>query len=741
MDPQAAPVPIDTLLAQRAWVRLLARSLVRDDSAADDVAQDAWVAALAHPPKDEATSRGWFAVVVRNVARARGRSDARRVAREEAVARPETQPTADEVVAQAEIHRRVVEETMALAEPYRTTILLRYFEGLALGEIAARMSAPLETVRTRLRRAHEQLRERLGSLRDGDERAALLVLAAGTGGTAGSGGASQGQTAAWRVFMQVASAAALVAGLITTAVIVFDKLPPGPGGAGAGAAAVPPAPRARGGAPVPPVPARRDDGAAPAAPADDKSAPAPAPAKPTADPAGTLRLRIATDPAIPRSGDACALVATFENGGTGRVKFFVPELAGSEPFPAWRLVAEDGTAFVPASWVGQSMWQTGLQGSLVELGPGETWTCRTDVSDFSPVDAAGQVDDWHVRVPLRPGRYVVSATYGKSDHYVPWSDKAFEVTQHTVDDLWNGTVRSPEVAVQVEKAAVPTLTIDAPHEVVPGRAFVVEASIDNPGAKEMEFAGALVCRVSTKMNGSLVTYRPAPEDLTGGADAVTATGIRVPGGASVRLKFDLGRIGDFTSRDVKYVYVAATIETDPDAATLRSNALFRTVKPPPDASAAGLRLAASARRGANGEPLVEVTLRNAGTSALRVPRDLASPAAIRFVVRRRDVPPGESRLISISQGGGTRTSETVAWKIVAPSHEGPANGDDFVELLPGTSQTRAFDLSDAQNPPLPSGAYELTAVWLNFDRGARAGLADGAVVVGELAAEPVPLDR
>src|SRR5262245_45298112 len=182
----SAPVPIDTLLAQRQWVRALARSLVRDDSAADDVAQDAWVAALAYPPRDEATSQGWFAVVARNVARARRRSDARRALREEAVAQGEAQPAADEVVAQAEIHRRVVEETMALAEPYRTTVLLRYFEGLPLAEIATRMGAPLETVRTRLRRAHELLRERLHSVKEGDARAALLVLAASGDGAKGT---------------------------------------------------------------------------------------------------------------------------------------------------------------------------------------------------------------------------------------------------------------------------------------------------------------------------------------------------------------------------------------------------------------------------------------------------------------------------------------------------------------------------------------------------------------------------
>jgi hypothetical protein len=222
---------------------------------------------------------------------------------------------------------------------------------------------------------------------------------------------------------------------------------------------------------------------------------------------------------------------------------------------------------------------------------------------------------------------------------------------------------------------------------------------------------------------------------------VTESGIRVAAGASVRLTFDLSRCGDFTRRRTSYVVLVASIEKDPNEPSLSSNALMRTVKPPPDASAAGLRLAATARRGANGAPLVEVTLRNAGEAAVRVPRDLANPAAISFLVRRRDVPAGESRLITIAQGQGTWTTETVEWAVVVPSHDGPATAEDFVELSPGARQLQAFDLSSAQHPALPAGAYELTVSWSNFDRGARAGLADGAVVVGQVTAEPVPLDR
>ena len=55
---------------------------------------------------------------------------------------------------------------LALPEPYRGTVLLRYYEEASLREIAERQAAPLETVRTRLRRAHALLRDRRTSTRD-----------------------------------------------------------------------------------------------------------------------------------------------------------------------------------------------------------------------------------------------------------------------------------------------------------------------------------------------------------------------------------------------------------------------------------------------------------------------------------------------------------------------------------------------------------------------------------------------
>ncbi len=176
MEPMPPPIPLDTLLTHRPWVRALARSLVHDPGTADDVEQETWLAALRNPPRHESTVRAWFSKVVRNFARESGRTGSRRRRREERAARPEATPATDDVVALAETHKRVVLAVTDLEEPYRTTVLLRFFEGLPPRRIAERMGVPVETVRSRTRRALTRLRERFDHEHDGDRAAWCAAL-------------------------------------------------------------------------------------------------------------------------------------------------------------------------------------------------------------------------------------------------------------------------------------------------------------------------------------------------------------------------------------------------------------------------------------------------------------------------------------------------------------------------------------------------------------------------------------
>lgn len=178
--PPIHPISPEELLRHAGWVRALARSLLRDPDAAEDVVQATWLAALAQGERDGPALPGWLARVARNFARKRLRGDARRERHETLAARSAAEPSAADLHERAALHRELVESVMALDEPYRSTILLRYFEELSPRAIARREGIPVRTVKTRLSRGLEKLRERLDARTGGDRAAWLGALAAFT---------------------------------------------------------------------------------------------------------------------------------------------------------------------------------------------------------------------------------------------------------------------------------------------------------------------------------------------------------------------------------------------------------------------------------------------------------------------------------------------------------------------------------------------------------------------------------
>ncbi len=161
MKPNNSPQEVERLLEHSDYVQSLARDLVRDSQSADDCAQDTWLQVLGNPVVGIESARGWLRRVLLRQAFRRGEESHRRRKREEQSVSPATSPSAVEVAGRDETRRVVVEELLALPEPYRAIILLRYFEGLTLREIAQRQAIPLETVRTRHRRGLAKLRETL----------------------------------------------------------------------------------------------------------------------------------------------------------------------------------------------------------------------------------------------------------------------------------------------------------------------------------------------------------------------------------------------------------------------------------------------------------------------------------------------------------------------------------------------------------------------------------------------------
>src|SRR5688572_3217479 len=168
---------VEAWIEHADWIRGLARALVQDQHEAEDLAQEAWLAALDGQRSGEGPSRGWYVAVLRNLARARLRGARRRVAREEAVARPEQVSGEHTAIDRLEIHERLVAAVRALDQPYRNIVVLRYLEALSPREIAQRTQVPLRTVHTQLQRGLQHLRARLDRDHGGDRREWLTALA------------------------------------------------------------------------------------------------------------------------------------------------------------------------------------------------------------------------------------------------------------------------------------------------------------------------------------------------------------------------------------------------------------------------------------------------------------------------------------------------------------------------------------------------------------------------------------
>lgn len=282
----------EDLLRHRGWVRGLARSLVARESEVDDLEQETWLAALERGAARGAPGTTWLGRVVRSRAVDLFRRGTRRAARERAASRPETVPSAAQTVARAEAHRAVVGAVMALEEPFRTAVLLRYFEDLPPREVARRTGVGVETARTRIRRGVERLRARLAPHdRPDARRALLLLLAPGDLARPLAPQAALGGTLAMTLGTKIAAAAAVCAAVLAAVVASTRETSPRDT-----RAVAPPGAEASG----------REDGARARAAARAPDAPADAASDP-AEPAPRLRLRLVREDGGPVAGGTLVL--------------------------------------------------------------------------------------------------------------------------------------------------------------------------------------------------------------------------------------------------------------------------------------------------------------------------------------------------------------------------------------------------------------------------------------------------
>src|SRR5262245_9363856 len=182
MGREDAVITVEQLLTHAGWLQRLAARLV-DPSTAEDVVQETWEAALHSPPQAGRSARPWLATVLRNLVRNRARDDRRWEARAQRIAAADDAPlpTAEDLLAHHQAQRLVAELVAELEEPYRSTVLLCYGQGLLPSEVASRQAIAAGTVRWRLKRGLDDLRAKLDARYGGDRKAwgaALAPLAA-----------------------------------------------------------------------------------------------------------------------------------------------------------------------------------------------------------------------------------------------------------------------------------------------------------------------------------------------------------------------------------------------------------------------------------------------------------------------------------------------------------------------------------------------------------------------------------
>ncbi len=179
MADSKSPLNIEAMLEHSSWMRSFARSLVFDQSKVDDVVQETWLAAIKTPTNRIQNPKAWLSGVVRHTVFDFGKAESRRAKREQLAAKEEALPSTADLAEQVSVQRKIAGLVLELEEPYRSTVLLRFFEDLTPNEIAERQGVPPATVYSRLSRALEQLREKLDR-NYGDRRSwciALLPLA------------------------------------------------------------------------------------------------------------------------------------------------------------------------------------------------------------------------------------------------------------------------------------------------------------------------------------------------------------------------------------------------------------------------------------------------------------------------------------------------------------------------------------------------------------------------------------
>ncbi|MDZ4698044.1 MAG: sigma-70 family RNA polymerase sigma factor [Deltaproteobacteria bacterium] len=145
----SADNPSSELGGHATWLRRRAYDLARNEELARDLVQDTFLAYLKRPPSIDRSLRAWLEAVMRNHFRMWCRSSDRRSRRELATLRDDFDPGPEPHLDRQRTAAVLAEALAGIQEPYRSTLHLRYYEGLQPAQIARRLGVPQSTVRRR----------------------------------------------------------------------------------------------------------------------------------------------------------------------------------------------------------------------------------------------------------------------------------------------------------------------------------------------------------------------------------------------------------------------------------------------------------------------------------------------------------------------------------------------------------------------------------------------------------------
>ena len=141
----------------------VAYSVLRHPQDAEDVAQDAFLRARRsfHRLRDRDRFRAWLARMVWRMALDVRRGDKNRRSREERVAVPDTTPSHEAQLLEAERSRRLWAAIDLLPESLRLVVVLTSIQEHSVKDVASLMELPEGTVKSRLFTARQRLQELL----------------------------------------------------------------------------------------------------------------------------------------------------------------------------------------------------------------------------------------------------------------------------------------------------------------------------------------------------------------------------------------------------------------------------------------------------------------------------------------------------------------------------------------------------------------------------------------------------